>query len=180
MAGSFGYKFIFATVVFYFFLATLLVNGGSAFLTADIVTSSCINGTTTHWFPVTNLTDDYLQNLANATLIKINMIAMNPSQIWLVYQWYNSTWFTPVTYDIYKQGYNPLNSTNIYNIRYDAITYVYITNQTTIGVCSNEIDAGNFIDFIWQNPLSSLAILSWLSLALLVTNIYIITTSLIP
>ena len=51
----------------------------------------------------------------------------------------------------------------------------YSTNYTNVSV-----NAGNYISYIWQNPFSNIAYLVWLSLAFLITDIYIIVTSLIP
>lgn len=51
----------------------------------------------------------------------------------------------------------------------------YSGNYTTVSV-----SAGDYVSYIWQNPFSGIGFLAWLSLAILITNIYIIITSLIP
>lgn len=96
MAGSFGYKFIFFSAVFYLFLGMILASGASAWLTASITTNDTLSNV------------DYSTNVTNSA-------------------------------DIYT---------------------------TT--------------KYILQNPFSDIAWLAWLSVAILITDIYIIVTSLIP
>lgn len=43
-----------------------------------------------------------------------------------------------------------------------------------------DVTVGNYISYIWQNPLSSVAWLVWLGTAFLIVDIYVIVTSLIP
>lgn len=97
MAGSYGYRFIFFSVIFYLFLGFLLTLGAGDWLV----------GVST---PSTNYT------IGNYTT---NVTDVNPS-----------TW--------------------------------------------------DYAGYILQNPLSGIAFLAWLSLGILITDIYIIVTSVIP
>lgn len=51
----------------------------------------------------------------------------------------------------------------------------YSTNVTYANV-----GVGDYVTYLWQNPFSAFSYLVWFSIALLITNIYIIVTSLIP
>lgn len=97
MAGAFGYKFIFFSVIFYLFLGFILTMGAGS---------------------------------------------------WLVSASVNSAPYT------------------IGN---------YTTNVTEITPTATD-----WIPYIFQNPLSGVAFLAWLSLGILITDIYIVVTSLIP
>ena len=96
MAGSFGYKFIFFSAVFYLFLGFTLTLGAGEWLTSTITTNNTFSA------------GDYNATATTQT----------------------STW--------------------------DIVTYIF------------------------QNPFSSIGFLAWLSVAILITNVYIIVTSLIP
>lgn len=100
MAGAFGYKFIFFSLIFYLFIGLILSldNGaGARFLAGNISTNN------------TYVAGNYTTNVTD----------VNPS-----------TW--------------------------------------------------DYSKYILQNPFSNIAILAWLSVAILITNIYIIVTSVIP
>lgn len=97
MAGSFGYRFIFFTLVFYLFLGIILTQGAGDWLTSTIDT------------PLSNFT---------------------------------------------------------------------VTNYTTNGTQTS--DVWSTTRYILQNPFSGISWLAWLSLTFLLTDIYIIVTSLIP
>lgn len=97
MAGSFGYKFIFFSAIFYLFLAFELAFGAGAWLTASAIGNNTFSAAA-----------DY-----NATA-------------------------TTTTAD------------------WDIVTYIF------------------------QNPFSGISWLAWISVAMLITDIYIIVTSLIP
>jgi hypothetical protein len=96
IAGAFGYKFIFFSVIFYLFLGFILTMGAGSWLSASI----------------------------------------------------HSTAYTIGNY-----------STNVTEV-----------NPT----------ATDWIPYIFQNPLSGISFLAWLSLGILITDIYIVVTSLIP
>lgn len=51
----------------------------------------------------------------------------------------------------------------------------YTTNVTTVNVQTYD-----YIKYIFQNPFSGIAFLSWLTFAFLITDIYIIVMSVIP
>lgn len=97
MAGSFGYKFIFFSLVFYLFLGYILSAGAGAWLVSASI------------------------NSANYTIGN------------------------------------------------------YTTNVTDINPTATD-----WIGYIFQNPFSNIGYLAWLSLAILITDIYIVVTSLIP
>lgn len=42
------------------------------------------------------------------------------------------------------------------------------------------VSAGDYVGYLWNQPFSAFGYLVWFSIALLITNIYIIVTSLIP
>lgn len=96
MAGSFGWKFIFFSAVFYLFLGALLTYGAGAWLTASAVGNNTFSAGS-----------------------------------------YNAT-ATTTTAD------------------WDIVTYIF------------------------QNPFSGIGWLAWITVAMLITDIYIIVTSLIP
>ena len=98
MAGAFGYKFIYFSVIFYLFLAFILSSGAGAWLAGSS--------------------------------------------------------------SLYSSSYTIGN---------------YSTNVTDI-----EPTVVDWIPYIFQNPFEGIPFLFWLSLGILITDIYIVVTSLIP
>lgn len=54
------------------------------------------------------------------------------------------------------------------------------TNYTSSDIATTNITTSNYVSYLWQNPFSAMGWLSWLTLAFLITDIYIIVMSLIP
>ena len=185
MAGAEGWQFVLFTLVFYGFIGFILFTlNGWAFMATSLegyVQPSCVPLLAGYrWVPASEINTTILQSLPNSTFIKADVIFGRLNQTFVINSTTNATWFTPIKYECYMYGEN---ASVLYSVRYDTIKYVGVLDATVTGIECQEVTNTNFLTTIWllfTNPFSAIGFISWLTLAFVAVDIFIIFTSLIP